>query len=743
MGNPHAAHRRILADLWLEKLAETQNVRNFDTLHAAWANVLDTEPLNKKFYSDLYEWYQWAVPECQFPDDNDELQVIRLITRLLFIWFLREKGLVPQDIFEKDKVKSYLNCFDMETSNYYRAILQNLFFATLNTPIDERCFGAGTCTYHYADLLTNPESLLRKLKQVPFVNGGLFDCHVTQECFTDDANERQNLRIPTKFFFKDKSGIFSIFDRYKFTIEEHTPIEQEVALDPELLGLVFEHLLAEINPETREKAEDARKKTGSYYTPRAIVDYMVEKALVKTLSEKCQLDVDDGSEKRWNKKLSYLFNHAHTYNDPNERLNNDETVRVMKAISELKVLDPAVGSGAFPMGILHKLTLALRRLDPDNGKWEKLQRELAGERAKDTFATGDDPTRPEELLEIDNIFKRYRDSDFGRKLFLIQNSIFGVDIQPIACQIAKLRFFISLSIEQERKENVNNFGIKPLPNLETRFIAANTLINLKGQKTFTNTTIRDLEEKLRDNRERHFHTTTYSQKLACRKLDKKLRRKLATELKRMDMPYINAEKIAHWDIYDQNGKAGWFDSEWMFGITDGFDVVIGNPPYIKEYTFKEAFDGLQESPYYQGKMDIWYMFTCEGLDLVESRKGLVTFIAQNNWVTSDGASKMRNKIIQDAQILSLIDFGSFRIFESGIQTMIMIFRKNADTDNYQFDYRRLHGDDLNIKDVTSLLSKKPSNKAEYLNPTIKRSRYTDRLLTFSNSEIERILEKFH
>ena len=735
----HAAHRRILADLWLERLAETQGVRNFDTLHIAWADVLDTEPLNKKFYSDLYEWYQWAVSECQFPDDNDELQVIRLITRLLFIWFLREKGLVPQDIFEKDKVESYLNCFDMETSDYYRSILQNLFFATLNTPIDERCFGAETCTYHYADLLANPESLLRKLKQVPFVNGGLFDCHVTQECFTDDANERQNLRVPTKFFFQDKSGIFSIFDRYKFTIEEHTPIEQEVALDPELLGLVFEHLLAEINPETREKAEDARKKTGSYYTPRAIVNYMVEEALVKTLSEKCQ--PDDGSAKRWNEKLRYLFNHAHTYNDPNERLNSYETVRVMEAISELKILDPAVGSGAFPMGILHKLTLALRRLDPDNSQWKKLQKKLARQRAAAAFNTSNQKERDAKLTEISDTFERYRDSDFGRKLYLIQNSIFGVDIQTIACQIAKLRFFISLSIEQEREEDVDNFGIKPLPNLETRFIAANTLINLKGQKMFTNTTVQDLEEKLLGNRERHFHATTYSQKLACRKLDKRLRRKLATELKRIGMPYINAEKIAHWDIYDQNGKAGWFDSEWMFGITGGFDIVIGNPPYIKEYTFKEAFDGLRESPYYQGKMDIWYMFTCEGLDLVGNRKGLVTFIAQNNWVTSDGASKMRNKIIQDAQILSLIDFGSFRIFESGIQTMVMIFRKNADIDNYQFDYRRLHGNDLNIKDVTSLLSKKPNNKAEYLNPTIKRSRYTNRLLTFSNSEIEPILEK--
>ena len=135
------------------------------------------------------------------------------------------------------------------------------------------------------------------------------------------------------------------------------------------------------------------------------------------------------------------------------------------------------------------------------------------------------------------------------------------------------------------------------------------------------------------------------------------------------------------------------------------------------------------------------MFTCKGLDIVKNGEGLVTFIAQNNWVTSSGASKMRNKVIKDAQILSLIDFGSFKIFESGIQTMIMIFRKNTDADNYSFDYRRLHGRNLNTNDIMLLLNKDDNSKAEYLTPTIKRSEYTDRPLTFSNPEVELILEK--
>ena len=211
---------------------------------------------------------------------------------------------------------------------------------------------------------------------------------------------------------------------------------------------------------------------------------------------------------------------------PTQWFDDGEADRIVRAISELKILDPAVGSGAFPMGVLHKLTLALRRLDPDNSRWERLQKERAAKRAEVAFDTKDDKTRREELVEIDETFKRYRDSDFGRKLYLIQNSIFGVDIQSIACQIAKLRFFISLAIEQLPDKNAENFGIKPLPNLETRFIAANTLIGLTRVRDLTSAKAQDIERQLRDNRERYFHATTRRQKLNCKRRDKVLRGKI-------------------------------------------------------------------------------------------------------------------------------------------------------------------------------------------------------------------------
>ena len=569
-----------------------QKPKNFDGLLAAWLAKLDTEELNKQFYRKLFAWFEWAVEVAKFPTEEKrvlkpEEHVIRLITRLLFIWFIKENGLIAEELFNKAQIKGHLKEDDFDSGDtYYRVVLQNLFFATLNTEIDKRKFSSvGYSTnrdfscYRYKKQMRDPDKLLSLFAKTPFINGGLFDCLDTWQatgeesyridCFSD--NQYKKLSIPNRLFFDTNNGLLPLLEHYKFTVEENTPIEQEVALDPELLGRVFENLLAAYNPET---GATVRKQTGSYYTPRAIVDYMVEEALVATLSQSCK--PTDGDAKLWDERLHYLIDYAQAFDDANEWFDDAEKDTVVRAISELKILDPAAGSGAFPMGMLHKLTLALRRLDPDNQRWEKLQKERAIQRAEVAFDTQDDQTRREELVEIDETFKRYRDSDFGRKLYLTQNSIFGVDIQPVACQIAKLRFFISLAIEQEPEQDADNFGIKPLPNLETRFIAANTLIGLKGERTLTSNKARDLERELGDNREQHFHATTRQKKRACQEKDESLRRELATELRVLVCLLMMPKRLPIRDPYDQNERADWFDPEWMFGLADGFDVVIGN-----------------------------------------------------------------------------------------------------------------------------------------------------------------------
>ena len=598
--------------------------------------------------------------------------------------------MVADELFNEAQVSPLLKAYDRESGDsYYHAVLQNLFFATLNTEKGNRRFSKGTrddhrnfSVYRYKKEISNPKRLRDLFKKTPFINGGLFDCLDSEEatgtggyridCFSDQHYDR--LSIPNRLFFDEARGLIPLLKHYKFTVEENTPIEQEVALDPELLGKVFENLLASYNPET---GDTVRKQTGSYYTPRAIVDYMVEEALVATLAQ--QMSPTDGEAKFWDERLRYLFDYAMMFDDASEWFDDGEKDGIVRAISELKILDPAVGSGAFPMGVLHKLTLALRRLDPDNIRWEKLQQERAGQRASDAFTKKDDQTRAEELREIDETFKRYRDSDFGRKLYLIQHSIFGVDIQPVACQIAKLRFFISLAIEQEPDRDAENFGIKPLPNLETRFMAANTLICLEGERTLTSQKTKELEQELDANRERHFHARTRSKKLACRAKHHELRRELATELKRVGMPADEAEKIAHWDAYDQNSKADWFDPAWMFGVRKGFDVVIGNPPYIDSEMMTKIQSELRKvyTAYYKsakGNWDLFIIFIERGIQL-QKENGIISYIVPNKLIGATYAKALREMLL-NYSVLEIRDYSEVDVFkESDVYPIVFAIRK--------------------------------------------------------------------
>ena len=704
---PHRAHLDILAKLSLAECSEWIDAHNkphnFDGLLAAWLDKLDTEELNRRFYRELFAWFDRAVKEARFPTDQartlpTEEHVIRLITRLLFVWFMKEKRLVASDLFDEGKVAGLLKNYDQNGGDsYYRAVLQNLFFATLNTEIDKRGFSKlrnvthrNFSLYRYKREISDPDALLGLFAQTPFINGGLFDCLDSEEatgsggyrvdCFSDNVIEPRRreygiVSIPNRLFFDD-DGLITLFNHYKFTVEENTPIEQEVALDPELLGKVFENLLAAYNPETRETA---RKKTGSYYTPRVVVDYMVEEALVATLAEKAQ--PNDGDAVYWQERLRYLLDYEDAFDDANELFEEAEAEGIVQAIAEIKVLDPAVGSGAFPMGILHKLTLALQRIDPGNSRWQALQKERARQRADEAFETRDQQERDAELLEISETFERYS-GDFGRKLYLIQNSIFGVDIQPVACQIAKLRFFISLAIEQEADETADNFGIKPLPNLETRFVAANTLLGIEeaDQLDLFRQQIEALKTKLAENRERHFHATTRRKKLACRDEDKRLRKALAVELESAGLPKDDANKIAQWDPYDQNEKADWFDAEYMFGVTNGFDVVIGNPPYIQLQKNGGELGKLYKDTGYATFVrtgDIYQLFYERGCRLLRPAQGLLAYITSNSWLKAEYGKALRRYLSERHTPLRLLEMGK-DVFENAIvDTSVLIVREGS------------------------------------------------------------------
>lgn len=769
---PYRAHLDILSELSLEtclKWMDTEGKpKNFDGLLAAWLAKLDTEELNKQFYRKLFNWFEWAITEAKFPTNETKTfspqeHVIRLITRLLFIWFLKEKGLVADALFNETQIRPLLKDDDFENGDsYYRAVLQNLFFATLNTEMDKRGFSTGQykthrdfSRYRYKAEMHDPDKLLDLFSETPFINGGLFDCldsfkgsndgGYRIDCFSDKHYNK--LCIPNRLFFQKERGLLSILEHYKFTVEENTPIEQEVALDPELLGKVFENLLAAYNPET---GATARKQTGSYYTPRVIVDYMVEEALVATLSQQC--DPTDGDAKLWDERLHYLLDYAQAFDDAKEWFDDAETDRIVRAIAELKILDPAVGSGAFPMGALHKLTLALRRLDPDNSRWEQLQKELAVERAAEAFNTSNQQERDTELTEISSTFERYRDSDFGRKLYLIQNSIFGVDIQPVACQIAKLRFFISLAIEQEPDKGADNFGIKPLPNLETRFVAADTLIGLEVTETREllqdDAVLQSLKE-IEAIREKYFLANNRQQKLDLEDREDECREQLKMELEKLrvkwmesqqreierkiaqlstakqrqqlrekeektyngrkekfDANFEDAHKIASWKPYDQNAKADWFDPEWMFGLADGFDIVIGNPPYIQLQKEGGRLGRLYTPCNFESFIktgDIYCLFYEKANQLLKTN-GHVCFITSNKWMRAAYGKKLRDYFIAHTQPVQLLDMGP-DVFDATVDTNILLLQNTASDDPTAFRAATLGTD----------FDKQTGNIARYLN----------------------------
>lgn len=700
--NTHRAHLEILSDLSIEALHGKYSFTNFDGLQGAWRKTLDTSVLNKRFFQDLANWYFWALSETTFPkhapkdaDGHDSLSLIRLITRVIFCWFLKEKGLLPDALFDPRKAPPMLKDASSDGSTYYKAILQNLFFATLNQEMNKREFRKegqhfmAHNLYRYRNLLKNPDEVLALFADIPFMNGGLFECldkvlgtkekphYIRIDGFSDRSDNQ--LACPNDLFFGaervvDLSGAFGekkftsakvrglihILEHYKFTVTENTPIEEEIALDPELLGKVFENLLAAYNPET---GATARKQTGSFYTPREIVDYMVDESLIATL--KTTLEASHPDAANIEDRLRHLF----AYNDQQHQFIPPEVNSLIEGIDLLKILDPACGSGAFPMGALHKLVFVLGKLDPGNKRWKARQLAKADE-------IPDSTVRERVLADIEQTFGA-NELDYGRKLYLIENCIYGVDIQPIAVQISKLRFFISLIVDQKMNPNADNLGIRPLPNLETKFVAANTLIGIDrpGQQLLRNLEIDAKEADLRRVRERHFLARGTDTKRKYREQDTKLRGEIAELLKGDGWNTDTARMLALWDPYDQNASAEFFDTEWMFGLPDGFDVVIANPPYVRQEKikeFKKVFQKLYEC--YTGVADLYVYFYERSCQLLKDG-GILTFISSNKYFRAAYGEKLRGLLATRTTIELLIDFGDAPVFTAIAYPSIIVARK--------------------------------------------------------------------
>ena len=794
--------------------------------------AFSVEALTKEFFAELFAWYEWACEVAKFPAENSKgadveltkdknnLQLIRLITRIIFVWFIKHKDLIPTWLFNKNELEQILADCDLNSldkGNYYNAILQNLFFATLNKKIEERSFANnsnGEKNDNHYGIKTlfrddNKESffkieqneIIEKFKSVPFLNGGLFECLDCDE--NDDNNTKHIVRyidgfsrekerrafVPNELFWNDEKGLINILNRYNFTVEENTPTDVQVALDPELLGKVFENLLGTYNPETHESA---RKDSGSFYTPREIVSYMVNSSIKSHLQSK----VPDVSEEN----LERLTNDDKS-DDVDIELTQEQIEKIQKALFEIKIIDPACGSGAFPMGILNKLVnihILLNNLSakkdtqtnltikkgqcinytPRNSELEikaeylgnkNFTLEVNGEKDtliydsqklalhvkevinqynkqhgkktianlfsqgriddNETFNTIKSKREIKRIVDedtneiiwqyktynVENKFRQYRKDEqttisdnaneeedyehakdlYNLKLKIIEESIFGVDIQPIAIQICKLRFFISLICEQEKENKPEeNYGYPPLPNLETKFVTANALIGIAKLDTkketfdlFKTDEISNKQKELQEIRHNHFGVKNVDEKIKIRRKDRKLRAELAELLEKTNVfAPEDAMQLANWNPYDQNAVSDFFDTEWMFGIKDGFDIVIGNPPYgakisaedkkyyTKNYEVAKTIKGIQK-----GSTDTFAIFINQGFNFLKNG-GNLAYIVPMAVTSSDAMTALHNMLEKSCRTIKISSYSNRpkQIFDAAcIRTSIIQFEKTG------------------------------------------------------------------
>jgi tRNA1(Val) A37 N6-methylase TrmN6 len=377
--------------------------------------------------------------------------------------------------------------------------------------------------------------------------------------------------------------------------------------------------------------------------------------------------------------------HLLSYTDEPHQFTDAEVERLIQALDNCKILDPACGSGAFPMGILQKMVHILSKLDRHNERWKHQQKEreilpvledlrqaqkISYEQAREAAVR----QLEERLGQIEDDFAN-NEKDYPRKLFLIENCIYGVDIQPIALQIAKLRCFISLIVEQKVDNNQPNRGILPLPNLETKFVAANSLIRFSDQLNLRSNEVIATEQELKEVQKKHFTARSKATKDKYRERDQELRKAIGDLLKATGLEVALADSLATWNPYNQNTSADFFDPEWMFGIADGFDIVIGNPPYVRQEQIKEFKPILQKQfDCYTGVADLFVYFFERGYQLLNTG-GVLSYICSNKYFRSGYGEKLRDFLGKNTTIQQLIDFGDTDVFTAIAYPSIILFSK--------------------------------------------------------------------
>lgn len=559
-------------------------------LHATIWESFKLSSLNKKFYAGISDSFTSLTQHLQSSGVEEQLAnqfANRLHGRLLFLWFLRKKSIINES-------KEYFTLGDQDDTAYYANTLSALFFNVLNNE-DHKDFDSVT----------------------PYLNGGLFDKESDGEYWNKNRPS-----FPRGFF----RALYDHFDSFNFTTDESTPEYEQIAIDPEMLGRIFESFLATLTTET---GAQAKKANGAFYTPREIVSYMSRESLRQYLYTALDAgatlktsidDLLDRPDSEW--ALAGT-------NSKRDAVSKEDRERILEALRKVKVLDPAVGSGAFPMGVLHKILSVFERLEPNFDSYET-------------------------------------------KLSILRNNIYGVDIDPTAIDISRLRAWLSIIVDVKDVKK-----IKPLPNLDFKFVCANSLMGLEKGPQDSLTTDRNLKSELICIRDEYYATSNKKNK-------EKLQKKYIELTHSHQNSLLDTEETRQLKSYRpfENGRsASFYDSELMHGV-EAFDVVIGNPPYVQ--VGKNIYSDLQ-FPYSEGKdkgkQNLYKVFIENGYNLLKNR-GVCSLIVQSSLMCDISATFTRELLLSKARVRSVIEFPqrsvnrSGQVFESVLQgTCIVIFEK--------------------------------------------------------------------
>jgi type I restriction-modification system DNA methylase subunit len=633
----HTAQTRFI-----DLLQDTENNPRLGEIEDAFSVEAVTREFFRK-YADLFGEIQKALEKLAAEDTTIRNEFARkqvrtadfakkLMGQIVFLYFIQKKGWMGvakgQDwgTGPHDFLRRLIGGDCVKYENFFNDILEPLFYDTLATD-------------------RGHEAWCKRFEcRIPFLNGGLF------EPLADYDWRKTDIVLPNSLFTNDErfdefstgTGILDMFDRYNFTVNEAEPLEKEVAIDPEMLGKVFENLIE----------ENLRKGLGSYYTPREIVHYMCQESLINYLDTAINSRSETiGREKRKqaefaDEKTEQSLLIAATYREVVPRADLETFVHLGDQIShyeaveaeyrikmpksiinhakmideklaDISICDPAVGSGAFPVGMMTEIVRARSALTP----------------------------------YFNDVHDR---TPYHFKRHAIQNCLYGVDIDPGAVEIAKLRLWLSLVVDEQDVKQ-----IKPLPNLFYKIVTGDSLIGIqKGE----------LENW------KALHRLETLKPLYFDEGNKQKKEGYRREIDKLIAEVTNGNKSFDFEIYFSE----------VFHNRNGFDVIVANPPYVGEKGNKLVFRQIKEGPlkpFYQRKSDLFYFFFHVAINIAKS-EGSVAFITTNYYPTATQGLKLRMDLKARTSILRLINFNEIKIFDSalGQHNMVTFLEKGRHDD---------------------------------------------------------------